>query len=143
MSPFDRQVRAQVYRHILAAGVGPTAAQLANQRGWAPEEVEESLRRLENSHLIALMPDRATVHMAHPFSGIETGYSSEVGGKKWFANCAWDALAILALIGDGVARQGTGEEALVWTVDDGVVSPGGVIHMRVPPRHFWDDIVFT
>jgi len=143
MSPFDRQVRAQIYRHILSSGLGPTADQLADQRGWPPEEVEESLRRLEDGHLIALMPDRESVRMAHPFSGVETAYTAESGGRSWFANCAWDALAILALVGDGTARQATADEALVWTVADGVVSPGGVIHMRVPPKDFWKDIAFT
>lgn len=143
MSPFDRQVRAQIYRHILSSGLGPTADQLADQRGWPPEEVEESLRRLEDGHLIALMPDRVGVRMAHPFSGVETVYTAESGGRSWFANCAWDALAILALVGDGTATQASGDEALVWTVVDGVVSPGGVIHMRVPPKDFWKDIAFT
>lgn len=143
MTPFDRQVRAQIYRHIIASGSGPTARQLADQRGWPPEEVEEAMRRLEIGHLIALMPDRVSVRMAHPFSGIETLYRSQVDNKSWFANCAWDALAILAMMGDGLATQGRGDETLIWTVNDGLVSPGGVIHMTVPPRHFWDDIVFT
>ncbi len=80
------------------------------------------------------------VWMAHPFSGLPTPYTAEIGERSWFANCAWDALAILALLGDGVAR---GEDSLVWTVVGGVVSPDGLVHLLVPARRFWDDIGFT
>ena len=81
--------------------------------------------------------------MAHPFSGIETGFTATVAGRTWYANCAWDALAILALMGDGRAAIAQNGEQDVWVVKNGEVSPNGVIHLRVPARHFWDDIVFT
>lgn len=143
MTPFDRQVRAQVYRHLVAAGAGPTPQNLADQRGWPPDEVAESLQRLQRGHLLALSEDMALVTMAHPFSGVETGFRSTVGDRSWFANCAWDALAVLALMGDGEAAQVRGGEELVWQVRDGRVSPDGVIHVAVPAARFWDDIGFT
>lgn len=143
MTPFDRQVRAQTYRHILASGVGPTLAQLAGSRGWAIEEVEEALHRLQAEHLLALDETGSEVVMAHPFSGRETSYVSTVGDRSWFANCAWDALAILAVMGDGHATMARDESDLVWTVKDGQVSPEGVIHMKVPARDFWVDVEFT
>ena len=55
MTPFDRQVRAQVYRHLIASGVGPSALQLAEARGWSGEEVGESLARLEAQHLLVVI----------------------------------------------------------------------------------------
>ena len=78
--------------------------------------------------------------MAHPFSGMDTGHTATIGGQSYWSNCAWDALAILALLGDGVARCPGDVE---WTLEGGVVSPTGFVHLLVPPRHFWDDIVFT
>ncbi len=81
--------------------------------------------------------------MAHPFSGVETGYTATVAGRSWYANCAWDALAILALMGDGQVVLNVGGEELVWSVEDGRVSPEGVIYLKVPARRFWDDIGFT
>lgn len=143
MLPFDRKVRAQVYRHIVASGVGPTGQNLAEQRGWPEEEVAESLNRLHRQHLLALAPDGSRVMMAHPFSGVETAFESRVGARSWFANCAWDALAILALMGDGVATQSREGNQLVWEVSEGRVTPGGVIHLGVPARQFWDDIGYT
>lgn len=143
MLPFDRQVRAQVYRHLVASRLGPTKENLAEQRGWSAEEVGESLERLHRDHFLALTQDRSRVMMAHPFSGVGTAFEAHVGSRSWFANCAWDALAILALLGDGVATQSREGNELVWEVSDGRVTPGGVIHVEIPARHFWDDIGFT
>ncbi len=78
--------------------------------------------------------------MAHPFSGVDTGHTATIGDRTWWANCAWDALAILALLGDGVARC-PGE--IEWVVADGAVSPLGFVHLLVPASRFWDDVVFT
>ena len=80
--------------------------------------------------------------MAHPFSGVDTGYRAHIGERSWFANCAWDALAIVALLGaDGTA---TGRDGVVeWQIQNGVVSPNGLIHMLVPAAKFWEDIGFT
>ena len=143
MSPFDSQVRAQIYRHIVASGLGPTAAQLADARGWPPEEVEEAFRRLEKEHRIALVPDGSKVWMAHPFSGVETEYTSTAAGRSWYANCAWDSLAILSLMGDGQAVLTRENDELIWGVRNGQVTPDGVIHVQVPARQFWDDVGFT
>ena len=143
MTPFDRQVRAQVYRHLVASGVGPNAQQLADARGWPTEEVEESLARLETEHLVALVPGEPRIRMAHPFSGVETGSKATIGPRSWPANCAWDALAILSLLGDGTATTSGPQGKLTWTVEEGVVSPDGVIHLEVPAARFWDDIEHT
>jgi hypothetical protein len=144
MTPFDRQVRAQIYRHLAAGAPGPTADELAETRGWPAEEVAEAMHRLEQEHQIALVPGETRVWMAHPFSGVPTGYEAVIGERTWFANCAWDSLAILALLGDGraVRRSQSGED-VVWEVEDGKVSPDGLIHLLVPAREFWTDIGFT
>jgi hypothetical protein len=143
MTPIDREIRAQVYRHIIQSGEGPTVDDIAASCSLDPKKVSEAFIRLENSHLLAMVPGEPRVMMAHPFSGVPTGHVAVVGEGRWHANCAWDALAILALMGDGVARVTSGTETLTWNVYGGIVSPEGVIHMRVPARSFWDDIGFT
>lgn len=139
MTPFDRQVRAQIYRLLVNGSKHVGSHSLAASRGWDPDEVAAALRRLDSEHRIALMPETDRVWMAHPFSGVETAHSSSVGDRSWFANCAWDALAILALMGDGTARSGD----TAWEVRRGVVEPNHVIHLQVPVRRFWEDIGFT
>ena len=143
MTPFDRQVRAQTYRLFIGGVTVVDAAALAGSGGWIPEEVEASLDRLAEAHVIKLVAESHRVEMAHPFSGVETGYRSVVGDRSWNANCAWDVLAILALMGDGEAFAREADGDLVWAVDNGKVSPDGVVHLLTPARHFWDDVGFT
>lgn len=112
---------------------------LAEKSGWDEDEVSDSLERLAGEHRIALTDD-GTVRMAHPFSGVPTSYTSHIGDRWWQANCAWDSLAILALLGDGEAR---GPNGLVWRVEDGLVHPDGIVRLLVPARAFWDDVGFT
>ncbi len=143
MTPFDRQVRAQTYRLFIAGVTVVDAAAMAGSRGWVAEEVEASLDRLAKAHRIKLVEGSHRVEMAHPFSGVDTRYRSVVGDRSWNANCAWDVLAVLAFMGDGEALAQEADGDLVWAVDDGKVSPDGVVHLLVPARRFWDDVGFT
>ncbi len=83
--------------------------------------------------------------MAHPFSGIETGYRTQIEDRTWDANCGWDAFAILAMLGDGTVvspspLDGTRSR---WTVEGGRVEQKGIVHFVVRASEFWDDIEFT
>ena len=143
MTAFDRQVRAQIYRLFSDGMTVVDGAAMAEPRGWVAKEVGASLDRLAEAHLIKLAEGSHRVEMAHPFSGTNTGYRSVVGDRSWNANCAWDALALLAIMGDGEAFAPGADGDLVWTVDDGKVSPDGVVHLLIPASRFWDDIGFT
>lgn len=139
------QVRAFIYKHFREAGVAPTIADIADAFKLSTEAVVESLRVLAESHAIVLQSNGRDIWMAHPFSGIPTDYIAKSGGRTWFANCAWDAIAILSLVGNGQieARDPLSGTTNVWSVTDGVVEPPGVVHFLVPAKHFWDDIGFT
>jgi hypothetical protein len=139
VTPFDRKVRALIYALFVEGAREIDASALAAREGWARSEVGTSLERLASEHRIAVGEEGA-VSMAHPFSGVATSYTARIGERTWFANCAWDALAILAMLGDGEA---TGRDAITWKVTDGRVEPDGLIHLLVPAREFWDDIGFT
>ena len=92
-----------------------------------------------------LLPGTGSIWMAHPFSGIETDFVVTAGKRRWFANCAWDGLAILALFGDGTLdthSPGSGGP-LRLTVHNRVVPGEGIVHFLVPAARFWDDIGYT
>jgi hypothetical protein len=46
-------------------------------------------------------------------------------------------------MGDGQAVVTRENDEVIWNVRNGVVTPGGVIHVQVPARQFWDDVGFT
>mgnify|MGYP002260981813 CR=1 FL=1 len=53
-----------------------------------------------------LIPGTDSVWMAHPFSGVPTDFVVTINGRRWFANCVWDGLAILAQSSEDVFALG-------------------------------------
>ena len=144
MSPFQRRVRAAVYAWFRDGTAPPAIADLAATLDVGCEDVAGALRALADAHCLVLNRD-GEVWMAHPFSAVETDCVVRVGTRRWFANCAWDALAILAVMGDGTfdTRSPATGEPLRFTAQNGRVSGEGVVHFLVPAREFWADIGHT
>jgi len=142
---FERQVRATVIQALRNTGEAPTAASIGNTLGVEESRVTAALRSLADEHRLVLVPGANRVLMAHPFSGIASDFRVTIGGRTWFANCVWDGLSILALLGDGTLEThspATGEP-ITLTGRDGVVHGDAVVHFLIPARRFWDDIVST
>ncbi|HKK08177.1 MAG TPA: organomercurial lyase [Gemmatimonadota bacterium] len=143
----DRDVRLEVYRHFVQTGRAPTAEVLATALGVPEREIRRSLRRLADAHLLVLSPGTALVWMAHPFSAVPTDFGVRVGGRRYWANCAWDALAIGPLLGEDAvidAHCPDCREPLRLRIEDGRLAPtGAVVHFAVPPARFWENIGFT
>jgi len=143
----DWRVRAGVYRHFAETGGAPDADRLAGDTGLPRGEVEASLDRLAKARLLALAPGSRRVWMAHPFSAVPTDYPVETPDRGYWANCAWDALAIPSLLATD-ARVDTrcpvsGERVVLRVRDGELAEAGGVIHFLVPPRRFWENVGFT
>lgn len=143
MNPFERAVRGEIFDLFAGGKVEVDAAELARSRGWDRHQVEEALESLEAQHRISLVAGTHRVLMAHPFAGLDTGYQAHIDTRSWFANCAWDALAIVALLGKGEGRATGREWNIDWSIEGGRVAPNGIVHLLVPARQFWDDIGFT
>ncbi|HEX5531112.1 MAG TPA: organomercurial lyase [Methylomirabilota bacterium] len=145
MNAFERRVRAAVYASLRDEAAAPSVARLAADLGAPREDVAAALQRLADRHCLVLVPGTESIWMAHPFSGIETDFRVTVGTRRWFANCVWDGLALLALLGDGVLAThspATGEP-LDFEARGGRVRGDGIVHFLVPARRFWDDIGHT
>jgi hypothetical protein len=147
LDDFHWALRTEVYRHFGATTRAPTLEALAAWSSRTGAGVLEALEALEANHHLALLPDRSGVWMSHPFSAVPTDYPVDTPRGRFWANCAWDALGIPAILGvDGwtEARCAATGTPLGYGVRDGRrVGDDGVIHLVVPPRHAWDDIGFT
>jgi hypothetical protein len=93
------------------------------------------------------MPQSGEILLANPWSAVPTQFSVKAGGKDWYGICIWDALAIPAAMG-APGRVTTScaccGEAMSIEVDGGrMVSGSGVVHIGLPAKQWWDDIVFT
>lgn len=145
MTPFQRQVRARVIQELRDRSHAPSVAELEAGLDATAAEVRQALHALVDAHRLALLPDSDTIWMAHPFSALPTVHAVRIGNRRWYANCAWDGLAILALLGDGTfaTRCPASDEPMEYEVYGHQVRGTGLVHFLVPARSFWDDIGFT
>jgi hypothetical protein len=123
----------------------PSSAEIAAALSAAEPDVVAALRSLADAHRLALVPGTTLVWMAHPFSAVASDFVVRIGERSWYANCVWDGLSILALLGDGTLdthSPATGE-LMQFDVRSRRVHGDGLVHVLVPPRRFWDDIGFT
>jgi hypothetical protein len=149
MTPdLDTTVKLHIYRAIAETTKAPSAAEVARDLGVGAPEVEAAFGRLYGRRLLVLEPgDPTRIRMAPPFSGIETAFPVEVRGRRYYANCVWDALGVpAALHEDAVipASDGFSGEPITLEVRDGRPVPQEcVIHFAVPAARWWHDIVYT
>lgn len=147
LEELDRTIRLQIYRHFAGTGNPPSVADVTQALNQSPAAVEESYRRLAIGRAIVLAPTTGNIWMAHPFSAIPTPYRVQTSGGSYWANCAWDALNIVALLKVDAHVEAHCPDCnaeLSMVVQSGALaSPAGVIHFVVPPRRFWDNIGFT
>lgn len=144
---FAWRLRGHLYRCIREAGLVPSGAELGEGLGAAADEVNRALAFLAEAHVLVL-DETGEIRMAHPFSAVETPFRVLTRGTDYWANCAWDALAIPLLLDvDGrtpttCPRSGA---PIDLSVTGGCVQPAGgaVVRFPVPARRFWDDIGFT
>lgn len=143
----DTRVRLAVYGHFLDTGARPGVGDLSRRLGFSPDEVEASVRRLGSQRVLVLDGDSTDIRMAMPFSGVPTGFRVETPRGGWWANCAWDALGIAAMLQSDARVETRCEDcgdALTVTVEQGRLTRGeGIIHFAIPAARWWEDIVFT
>lgn len=147
LTDFHWALRAEIYACLASTTVPPTPAEMAAWSGRSRDEVMRALDDLEALHHLALLPDRSGVWMAHPFSGIPTGFPVDTARGRFWANCAWDALGIPAVLGvDAWTRTrcaATGSPISFGVEGGERVGDDALVHFVVPPRNAWDDIGFT
>jgi Alkylmercury lyase len=145
---FDLTLKLAIYRLTAETGVIPDAGEIAEQTNRSKADVLDAFRRLHSQRLLVPEPaDPARIRMAPPFSGIPTAFPLEALGRRYYANCVWDAYGIAAALhADAVipARDGFSNEPLTLEVRNNQPIPQPyVAHFAVPAAHWWDDIVFT
>ena len=141
----DAELRYSIYRTFADSGGPPTASQLATWCGGS-EAAELALRRLHDAHAVVLDAVGA-IRMALPFSVADTGHTVTSGDQSWWANCAWDTLAIPAALNIDAAIEAawldTGDPVDLAIQDGELSHTHGFIHFQISARHWWDDILET
>ena len=98
-----------------------------------------------------VLDDAGRLRMAHPFSAVPTDFVVTAGPRRWYANCAWDALTVMAMVRPVVTAPlvfdthcgATGEPMRIEVNGDGPPMSEARLHFAVPIRDWWKDIAFT
>lgn len=143
----DNAVRSFVYRQTIRTGQVPAVAAIAKGLNKPLPEVKAALRRLSASHAFVLQEASGELWRAAPFSQVPTTFPVRAGKRSWWGPCIWDALGILAALhvdGDVFASCGCCNEAMPLKVKDGNLRRAeGLIHIALPARRWYEDVVFT
>ncbi|MEY2546251.1 MAG: hypothetical protein QOG48_1368 [Verrucomicrobiota bacterium] len=144
----DTKVKLAIYGITAKTGRVPGAAEVSRKIDMGEREVMAAVTRLHEKRLLVPEPgDPSRIRMAPPFSGIPTAFPVESLGKRYYANCVWDAYGIAAALhADAIipARDAHSREPLTLEVKNGSPIPQPyVAHFAVPAARWWDDIVFT
>lgn len=143
----DGRVRLSVYRHFVRHGHAPSVGDLSDELGASPAVIADSFERLAEAHVLVLDPATRGLWMAMPFSAVTTGFRVRTPGGEWWANCAWDALGISAMLQApadiSTSCADCGEPLPVQTTGRALSTGSGVVHFAVPAASWWDDIGFT
>ena len=144
------RVRRFIFEHFREHATPPVLEQLMIEFALSRDEASSVLGELEAARHIALVAGTDRILMAFPFSSIATPFPVTVGDQRYFANCAWDAVAFHAMLGKPI-RVGSFchhcAEPITIEMRDGratvVDPPGALIYLALPPTRWWENITLT
>lgn len=142
-----REVRIHLFRVAAETGRVPQAPAIARALGRSEAEVLGALWALAESRALILAPNGTEIWSANPFCAVPSAFRVEVPGRLYRGICIWDALGILAALGeDGVVRTPCGDcgDPMRLEVHGGELAGAeGLVHFGVPAARWWDNIGYT
>ncbi len=152
LSESDWQLRAEIYARFVERGRPPSAADMAKECGRTLATTRAAYRRLHQAHQI-LLDEHGEILMANPLAARETDYAvwiseaSARGERLLWANCAWDALGVSALLKQDariVARNPiTREELRLAVLAGDLRTPAFFVHFALPVHRWYEDLIHT
>lgn len=143
----DLAVRNLTYRMFVELGRAPTAHEVAAAGGFGAADVQQSWQRLDSEHALVLKTTAQEIRMANPFSGVPTDHRVWAAGRWWYANCAWDAIGICAVLHEdghiATSCPDCGDSLEVEVNDRQAEGAGLLFHCLIPASQWWEDIGFT
>jgi hypothetical protein len=144
------RVRKFVFDHFLEHALPPVVEQVMTEFSLSRDEATDVLRSLEAARHIALVKGTARILMAFPFSAIATPFRVRVRNRTYFANCAWDAIAFHAMLGEELRVESFCDHCaapIAIEMRDGramsMEPPEALVYLALPPTRWWEDITTT
>jgi hypothetical protein len=149
----QKNVRKFIFEHFEEHATAPVLEQIIRKFGLDRASAFKTLVDLQSARHIALLPGTQRILMAFPFSGIVTPFRVRLTGedKEYFANCAWDAVAIhVALKKEQWISSychHCSEDIKIHLKDQKLISPQSdsqsLVYLALPASKWWESIVLT
>jgi len=146
----QQRVRLSIFEHFLEHAAPPVVEQLMGDYSLSRDAAKDVLRDLDEARHIALVKGTARILMAFPFSAIATPFRVTTRGRSYFANCAWDAIAFHAMLGDEVRVDSYCHhcaDPIHIELTNGRASvvdpPETLVFLALRPTEWWSDIITT
>ncbi len=143
----DNRVRLALYERFVDEREPPSATDVADALGISTQDAEDAFRRLDEAHVIVLMPGTSAIWMANPLSAVPTAFRVETPRGEFWGNCIWDGLGVVSMLGgDGTVETKCPdcEEPMSLRVENYELLDGdGLAHFAVPAARWWENIGFT
>lgn len=139
------ELRHRIYRGVAETGSMPGRDQIIEWVGDS-DLAGRRLAEMQERHLLVL-DENGEVQMALPFAAGDSGHRVRSGERSWWANCAWDSLALPILLGVDAEIEAhwldTGEAVDLEVRNGRLDRTEGFVHYGVPAHRWWHDIVET
>ncbi|OLE70728.1 hypothetical protein AUF78_05290 [archaeon 13_1_20CM_2_51_12] len=149
----QKNVRKYIFEHFEEHATAPVLEQIMRKFGLDRASAFNALVDLQSARHIALLPGTQRILMAFPFSSIVTPFRVRLTGKdkEYFANCAWDAVAIHLALGKEQRISSychhCSEDIKIHLKDQKPVSPRSdgqpLVYLALPASKWWENILLT
>jgi len=148
----QKNVRKYIFEHFEEHTTAPVLEQIMRKFGLDRVSAFKVLTDLQSARHIALLTGTQRILMAFPFSSIVTPFRVRVAGKdkEYFANCAWDAVAIHVALGNELWISSychhCSEDVKIHLKDQRVVSQSDnqpIVYLALPASRWWENILLT
>jgi hypothetical protein len=149
----QKSVRKYIFEHFEEHAIAPVLEQVMRKFGLDRPSAFKVLEGLQSARHISLLTGTQRILMAFPFSSIVTPFRVKVAGKEreYFANCAWDAVAIHVALGKeqwiSSFCHHCSKDIKIHLRDQRVISQQSdnrpLVYLALPASRWWDNIVLT
>ena len=140
------RLRIHVYDVTLSSGRLPLIREIAVALGVSESAAAEALVDLATRRILVLQPN-GEILMVPPFSAVPTPFVVTTDTFSAFVNCAWDALGAAVMLQRRTSIAAScadcGQTFTLESDGHSVNGDSPLLHFPLPPRRWWESVVFT
>lgn len=147
LTGIEQDVRVVLAQGVARRGACPPTQEVAAHLQLQTEAVERAYLRLQAAHCLLLHPGTANPWVVHPFALAPGPCWVETPHAAYWASCLYCAIGICAALRcDGAITTrlaGEGQTVRYTLVGRRISQPDHVFHFGVPPRRWWDNVLYS